>query len=203
MWPLNQHDFDTSGLNHWQQTPVSVPLTELAYRTVPEVLAPWQYLEAGRRWRWQRRRQTDKTAHDQLHVTLRPDVCSSSRSFTSRWMLHSCMPRPHSAPGHDHMPVARPTDQRRSGLAWQLAVLTLRYNSSDRWVKRWATSCVKWTEGTRGLAIKVKQTERVTDVCVCVCGAKQPWTSDCDVIIKHCGLQPRVLVLSVSKNTCT
>lgn len=52
---------------------------------------------------------------------------------------------------------------------------TIAHSSSDRWVKRWATSCVKWTEGRGVLAIMVKQTaKRDRHVCVfvCVCTTK-------------------------------
>lgn len=48
---------------------------------------------------------------------------------------------------------------------------TLTHSSSDRWVKRWATSCVKWTEGRGVLAIMVKQTAK-RDRRVCACNRK-------------------------------
>lgn len=85
-----------------------------------------------------------------------------------------CYPACHSTPGHGHMPLAWPVDQHCSSLAWQLTKHRLTHNSSDRWMKRWATSCVKWTEGRGALAIMVKQTaKRDRHVRLWVCTTKK------------------------------
>lgn len=99
------------------------------------------------------------------HISIRMAMCTSSCPFS----LLSCIPTCHSTPGHGHMPSAWPVDQRCSGLAWQLTMHALTHSSSNRWVKRWTTSCVKWTEGRGVLAIMVKQTAKRDKVCVYVC----------------------------------
>lgn len=86
----------------------------------------------------------------------------------------ACYPACHSTPGHGHMPLAWPADQHCSSLAWQRTTHALTHNPSNRWMKRWATSCVKWTEGRGVLAIMVKQTaKRDSRVFVCLCNRKR------------------------------
>lgn len=75
--------------------------------------------------------------------------CSEVCRQSSLLSLLSCIPTWQSTPGHGHMPLAWPVDQHRSGFAWKLTMCTdtVTQNCYDRWIKRWATSCVNWTEG--------------------------------------------------------
>ena len=126
-----------------------------------------------RREKWMLSTPLDKLHMQCWHISIRTAMCTSSCPLS----LLSCIPICHSTPGHGHMPSAWPVDQHCSSLAWQLTMHTYTHtqtpthSSSDRWVKRWATSCVKWTEG-RGVVSNYGETdckERQTRVCVCVC----------------------------------
>lgn len=77
-------------------------------------------------------------------------------------ILHSYMPQhPRSWPYAIGLACwSTPLGLRMTAHDAHIHTHTLTHNSSDRWVKRWATSCVKWTEGRGVLAIMVKQTAK-------------------------------------------
>ncbi len=137
--------------------------THILHRDVTVVLALTTVVGEGRGGR-ERERRVLITALDELHmqcwhISIHTAMCTGSCLFN----LLSCIPTCHSTLGHGHMPLAWPADQHCFNLAWQLTMHnthTLKRSSSDRWVKRWATSCVKWTEGRGVLAIMVKQTAK-------------------------------------------
>lgn len=156
----NRFTYWTDNSSHalyWDVTVVLVPMIEV-----------WRVEEAEK----------ERNACSELHlmscicnvgtsVSVQPCVRAPVRSVCYPAFLHATAPQD-MAICHQLGPLinAAPASHDSSQCMHTYAH---SHSSSDRWVKRWATSCVKWTEGRGVLAIMVKQTAwRDRHVYMCV-----------------------------------